>query len=192
MVNVLRVTAWRSLVVFRQLLNSWPVGYQPGFKLELRRVTNALAADPAMRAKWRRMHVIGSVMRREPASAVDAPLPAWPADFESEAPVGSRSSKGLFAALGGAALATAAALTVVLYFGGGEPAEVAPAVAEGTQPAHGLATVPTELDVARTNAYIYQHARRTSIGARPAAMPFVKELSTAHVGPEEAADQRVP
>ena len=162
-------------------------------ELELRRVTNALAADPAMQAKWRRLHLIGSALRREPTSAVDAPLPAWPAEFEQEAPASARSAKGLFAALGGAALATAAALTVVLYFGGGEPAEVAPAVADGApQPAHGLAAVPTELDVARTNAYIYQHARGTSIGARPAAMPFVKELSTTHVGPEEAADQRVP
>ena len=44
--------------------------------------------------------------------------------------------------------------------------------------AHGLGSVPSVIDLERANAYIYQHARGTSVAARPAAMPFVKELST--------------
>ena len=97
---------------------------------------------------------------------------------------GSRRFGGRWLATAGSAvLATAAALMVVLYFGPDEATEAEPAIADATQqPAHGLASEPTDLDLQRANAYIYQHARGTSIGARPAAMPFVKELSTAPTG----------
>lgn len=114
--------------------------------------------------------------------------------------IGSRRFGGRWLApAGGAVLATAAALMVVLYFGPDETNEAEPAIAAATQqPAHGLASEPTDLDLQRANAYIYQHARGTSIGARPAAMPFVKELSTASTGtalddpvsrPEQAGSQ---
>ena len=100
---------------------------------------------------------------------------------------GSRRSRRFggrwLAPAGSAVLATAAALMVVLYFGPDEATEAEPAIADATQqPAHGLTSEPTDLDLQRANAYIYQHARGTSIGARPAAMPFVKELSTAPTG----------
>lgn len=168
-------------------------------ELELRRVLNAVAEDPDLRAKWQRMHLIGSVVRREP-SMTHAPVPTWPNDGmapEADAPAVADStvrdrdtsqanrwfSGRWVAPVGGAALAAAAALVVVLYFGPSQPEDVAPVVAERSPPAHGLSNQPTEQDLQRANAYIYQHARGTSINARPAAMPFVKELSTPHAGP---------
>ena len=169
-------------------------------ELELRRVLNAVDEDPDLRAKWQRLHLIGGVLRRETPPVVGAPLPTWPADIEAGAaddtaqehpapspapePAIRRFSGRWLAPVGGAALAAAAALVVVFYFGPDEPTGAEPAVADGSQPStHGLANVPTELDLQRANAYIYQHARGTSIGARPAAMPFVKELSTAPAAP---------
>lgn len=166
-------------------------------ELELRRVLNAVDEDPDLRAKWQRLHLIGGVMRRQTPPVVGSRLPVWPADIDagdtdgdgggergSPGPTPSPETRRLggrwLAPVGSAVLATAAALTVVLYFGSDEASEAEPAVAEASQqPAHGLASVPTDLDLQRANAYIYQHARGTSIGARPAAMPFVKELSTA-------------
>ena len=169
-------------------------------ELELRRVLNAVGENPDLRAKWQRLHLIGGVMRRQTPPVVGPRLPAWPADIEAgdadgdtaderEAPEPrprgeTRGFGGRWlAGAGSAVLAAAAALVVVLYFGPDEPTEAEPAIADASQqPAHGLASVPTDLDVQRANAYIYQHARGTSIGARPAAMPFVKELSTAPAG----------
>ena len=170
-------------------------------ELELRRVLNAVGENPDLRAKWQRLHLIGGVLRRETPPVVRAPLPAWPADIDAGAaaddttmdhatfsptlePETRRVGGRWLAPVGGAALAAAAALVVVFYFGPEEPTGPEPVVANGSQPpAHGLANVPTELDLERANAYIYQHARGTSIAARPAAMPFVKELSTAPVAP---------
>ena len=166
-------------------------------ELELRRVLNAVGENPDLRAKWQRLHLIGGVLRRETAPVVGSPLPTWPADIDSgDGHRDTVESQGVstltpeaeyrrfggrwIAGVGSAALAAAAALVVVLYFAPDEPAGAEPAIADAAQqPAHGLANVPTELDLERANAYIYQHARGTSIGARPAAMPFVKELSTA-------------
>ena len=162
-------------------------------ELELRRVLNAVDEDPDLRAKWQRLHLIGGVLRRETAPVVGSALPTWPDDIDAgdahgeagddrRAPgstpePGNRRFAGRWmAGVGSTALAAAAALVVVLYFAPDEPTGAEPVVAAA---AHGLATVPTELDLERANAYIYQHARGTSIGARPAAMPFVKELSTA-------------
>ena len=177
-------------------------------ELELRRVLNAVGEDPDLRAKWRRLHLIGGVLRRETAPVVGASLPTWPADIDAGAAADDTTmDHGAFspapkpetrrvgrwlAPVGGAALAAAAALVVVFYFGPEEPTGAEPVVADGSQPpAHGLANVPTELDLERANAYIYQHARGTSIAARPAAMPFVKELSTAPVAPQrEDPDNR--
>lgn len=171
-------------------------------ELELRRVLNAVDEDPDLRAKWQRLHLIGDALRRETPHVVRAPLPTWPADMEAGAADDDRTIEhGAFgptlkpetrrfggrwlAPVGGAALAAAAALVVVFYFGPEEPTGAEPVVADRSQPpAHGLANVPTELDLQRANAYIYQHARGTSIAARPAAMPFVKELSTAPVAPQ--------
>ena len=174
-------------------------------ELELRRVLNAVDEDPDLRAKWQRLHLIGGVLRRETPPVVGSPLPTWPADIEAGAaddtaqehpapspapePETRRFSGRWLAPVGGAALAAAAALVVVFYFGPDEPTGAEPVVADGSQPsAHGLANVPTELDLQRANAYIYQHARGTSIGARPAAMPFVKELSTAPAAPRRDED----
>ena len=163
-------------------------------ELELRRVLNAANEDANLRAKWRRMHLIGSVVRRETPSSITAPLPAWPATVDAHpdhddtdlGPIGSRERARRrmggrwLAPLGSAALAVATALVVVLYFGPREQDASLPAVAERPQaPVPGLANVPTELDIQRANAYIYRHARQTSI-ARPAAMPFAKVLSTAN------------
>lgn len=166
-------------------------------ELELRRVLNAVGENPDLRAKWQRLHLIGGVMRRQTPPVVGSRLPVWPADIEAGSAGGETADEHgapgpipgpetrrfggrWLAPAGSAVLATAAALMVVLYFGPDEPTEVEPAVADASQePAHGLASVPTDLDLQRANAYIYQHARDTSIGARPAAMPFVKELSTA-------------
>ncbi|MCY3811665.1 MAG: sigma-E factor negative regulatory protein [Gammaproteobacteria bacterium] len=178
-------------------------------ELELRRVLNAVDENPDLRAKWQRLHLIGGVLRRETPPVVRSPLPTWPADIETGAAddhaAGERAAPGptpepesrrlggrWLAPVGGAALAAAAALVVVFYFGPDEPTGTEPVVADGSQPpAHGLANVPTELDLERANAYIYQHARGTSIAARPAAMPFVKELSTAPVAPQrEDPDNR--
>ncbi len=174
-------------------------------ELELRRVLNAVDEDPDLRAKWQRLHVIGGVLRRETPPVVGSALPTWPDDIDAgdahgEAgddrwapsptpePGNRRFAGRWMAGVGSAALAAAAALVVVLYFAPDEPTGAEPVVAGASQqPAHGLANVPTELDLERANAYIYQHARGTSIGARPAAMPFVKELSTAPA----AATQRV-
>ena len=159
-------------------------------ELELRRVLNAVDEDPDLRAKWQRLHLIGGVLRRETPPVVGSPLPTWPADIEAgdagDGTADERPAPGptpepetrpfggrWLAPLGGAALAAAAALVVVFYFGPTEPTGAEPVVAD----------VPTELDLQRANAYIYQHARGTSIGARPAAMPFVKELSTAPAAP---------
>ena len=175
-------------------------------ELELRRILNAVDEDPDLRAKWQRLHLIGSVLRRETPPVVGSPLPTWPGDIEAADAdgdtAGERPAAGptpepetrrfggrWLAPVGGAALATAAALVVVFYFGPDEPTGAEPVVADGSQPpAHGLANVPTELDLERANAYIYQHARGTSIAARPAAMPFVKELSTAPAAPRRDED----
>lgn len=175
-------------------------------ELELRRVLNAVDEDPDLRAKWQRLHLIRGVLRRETPPVVGSPLPTWPADIEAgdagDDTAEERATPGLtpesetrrfggrwLAPVGGAALAAAAALVVVFYFGPDEPTGAEPTVADGSQPsAHGLANVPTELDLQRANAYIYQHARGTSIGARPAAMPFVKELSTAPTAPRRDPD----
>lgn len=172
-------------------------------ELELRRVLNAVDDDPDLRAKWQRLHLIGGVLRRETPPVVGASLPTWPADIQAgdagddtaeERPTAASTSEPetrrlggrWLAPVGGAALAAAAALVVVFYFGPDEPTGAEPVVADGSQPsAHGLANVPTELDLQRANAYIYQHARGTSIAARPAAMPFVKELSTAPAAPRQ-------
>ena len=177
-------------------------------ELELRRVLNAVGEDPDLRAKWQRLHLIGGVLRRETPAVVGAPLPTWPVDIEggdatddnaeergahdaAAEPEARRFGGRWLAPVGSAALAASAALVVVFYFGPDEPTGTEPVVAAGTQPpAHGLANVPTELDLERANAYIYQHARGTSIGARPAAMPFVKELSTAPAAPQEDPDTR--
>lgn len=170
-------------------------------ELELRRVLNAVDEDPDLRAKWQRLHLISGVLRGQtPAVVGGSPLPTWPADIEAGDVADDAAKEGAtpgptpetrrfggrwLAPIGGAALAAAAALVVVFYFGPDEPTGAEPVVADGSQPpAHGLANVPTELDLERANAYIYQHARGTSIGARPAAMPFVKELSTAPVVPQ--------
>ena len=166
-------------------------------ELELRRVLNAANEDADLRAKWQRMHLIGSVMRRETLPLITAPLPAWPATVDAmpdyddaDANLGPIDSGGRarrrmggrwLAPLGSAALAAAAALVVVLYFGPRQQETPLPAVAERPQaPVTELANVPTELDIQRANAYIYRHARQTSIAARPAAMPFAKVLSTAN------------
>ena len=172
-------------------------------ELELRRVLNAANEDADLRAKWRRMHLIGSLVRRETPSLITAPLPAWPATVDANpdhddaddtdlGPMGSRERARRrmggrwLAPLGSAALAAAAALVVVLYFGPREQDASLPAVAERPQaPVPGLANVPTELDIQRANAYIYRHARQTSI-ARPAAMPFAKVLATAN---DDAGDR---
>ena len=169
-------------------------------ELELRRVLNAVDEDPDLRAKWQRLHLIGGVIRRQTPPVVGSRLPVWPADIEAGDTHGETADeRGVpvptpeprlrrfggrwLAPAGSAVLATAAALIVVLYFGPKEPTEAEPAIADASQqPAHGLASEPTDLDLQRANAYIYQHARGTSIGARPAAMPFVKELSTPPAG----------
>lgn len=174
-------------------------------ELELRRVLNAVGDDPDLRAKWQRLHLIGGVLRRETPPVVNSPLPTWPDDIQAGEADDSAAEKRRapaptpetrtrrfggrwLAPVGSAALAAAAALVVVFYFGPDEPTGAEPVVADGSQPpAHGLANVPTELDLERTNAYIYQHARGTSIAARPAAMPFVKELSTAPAPTERPA-----
>ena len=174
-------------------------------ELELRRVLNAVGDDPDLRAKWQRLHLIGGVLRRETPSVVGSSLPTWPADTDiadaddnateqpgalakTPPPETRRLAGRWLAPVVGAALAAAAALVVVFYFGPDEQTGAKPVVAGGTQtPTHGLANVPTELDLERANAYIYQHARGTSIGARPAAMPFVKELSTAPGLPQQVA-----
>lgn len=169
-------------------------------ELELRRVLNAVGENPDLRAKWQRLHLIGGVMRSQTPSVVGSRLPMWPADTEAQdvdggtadehgareptpGPETRRFGGRWLGPAGSAALATAVALTIVFYFGSDEATEADPVVADASQqPAHGLASVPTDLDLQRANAYIYQHARGTSIGARPAAMPFVKELSTAPAG----------
>ena len=166
-------------------------------ELELRRVLNAVTEDPELQAKWERLHALGSLLRREPLSGVGSP-PAWPTDAVTDAaPAAAEaklpasqgaassaarrfSARRWLAPLGSAVLAAAAGLVVALYFAPGEQPE-APAIAGRAQPAHGLGNVPTAVDLERANAYIYQHARGTSIAARPAAMPFVKELSTATI-----------
>ena len=175
-------------------------------ELELRRVLNAANEDADLRAKWQRMHLIGSVMRRETPPLITAPRPAWPAtadampdrdDADADlGPIDSRSRARRrmggrwLAPLGSAALAAAAALVVVLYFGPRQQNTPLPAVAASPQaPATGLANVPTELDIQRANAYIYRHARQTSITARPAAMPFAKVLSTANDDARGPADR---
>ena len=172
-------------------------------ELELRRVLQAVDADAELRAKWQRMHLIGSVLRNEAIPAVLAPVPAWTADDQqgesresppdgrtdeaAEVQESSRSPRRWVAPVGGAALAAAAALVVVLYFGNAPEDAPGPAVAERPDAlAHGLDSVPTELDLQRANAYIYQHhqhARGASIiggiNARPAAMPLVQGPATA-------------
>ena len=163
-------------------------------ELELRRVVNAVTEDPELQAKWQRMHVLGSVLRQEPLTTAGSAPPNWPAQTDrdsadhaavasvpaSEGKPPARSLRARWLApLGSAVLAAAAGLVVALYFGPDEPSEAAPALADRPEPpAHGLANVPTAVDLERANAYIYQHARGTSIAARPATMPFVKELSS--------------
>lgn len=171
-------------------------------ELELRRVLNAVAEDPELQAKWQRMHALGSVLRREPSATRGSLPPVWPAQIGQDgadhatsarapqsrgAPPARRRVRWL-APVGSAVLAAAAGLVVALYFGPGGTEESAPALADHSQPpAHGLANVPTATDLERANAYIYQHARGTSMAARPAAMPFVKELSSAPA-PRPGAD----
>jgi negative regulator of sigma E activity len=169
-------------------------------------VLNAVGENADLRAKWQRLHLIGGVLRRETTPVVGSTLPTWPAGIDTgdtdhdtaedqggsawtPEPEDRRVGGRWMAGLGSAALAAAAALVVVLYFAPDEPTGAEAVIADAAQqPAHGLANVPTELDLERANAYIYQHARGTSIGARPAAMPFVKELSTAPAAAMQRAD----
>ena len=158
-------------------------------ELELRRVLNATRDDAEMRAKWQRMHLIGSAIRRDARLPVTSSPPEWPSDMDATVADDEprRSRARWLAPLGGAAIAAAAALAVVLAFGPDEPTATEGAIADRQgAPQRGLANVPSELDVQRANAYMQQHARHTSIAARTAAMPFVKVLST----PADDRDER--
>ena len=152
-------------------------------ELELRRVLNAVQNDAELGRKWERMHLIRSVIRGEGDSRPSDPSRPW---LVETAPVcatadASQPRTRWLGPLTGAAVAAAAALMVVLYFGGtgSEPAPQVPANAlADVAPPHGLAEVPSERDLLRANSYLLQHAQHTSVAVRPVALPFAKVLTT--------------
>lgn len=154
-------------------------------ELELRRVLNAVRDDVQLGGKWERLHLIRSVIRSEgPSRHADAIRP-WLQDAARPAApsaVAPRRARWL-GPLAGATVAAAAALTVVVYFGGTdrEAGAQAPAnaLADAASPVHSLAQMPSERDMLRANDYLLQHAQHTAAAARPAVLPFAKVLSTA-------------
>ena len=156
-------------------------------ELELRRVLNAVQNDAELGRKWERMHLIRSVIRGEGASRHSNPSRPWlaettpaPAAVDASADAPQRWTRWL-GPLTGTAVAAAAALMVVVYFGGtgSEPTPQAPANAlADAAPPRGLAEVPSARDLQRANSYLLQHAQHTSVAARPVALPFAKVLTT--------------
>ena len=169
-------------------------------ELELRRVLNALRDEPELRAKWRRMHMIQDVIRGGTAQSLDGDegFPwADVADGDAAPNIGRgrwRRQRRWLGPLTGAAIATAAALTVVLYFGDTDnngPTPTAVQVAQDSaKPARALAQTPTQLDLQRANAYLLQHAQHSAATTRPAAMPFAKVLTTPSSQPLRDGDGR--
>lgn len=165
-------------------------------ELELRRVFNAARRDPDLSAKWQRLHLIQGVIRRD-SEAVGAtngwhgPWLNTSADVGEPAPAANlaplRDAKNPFAnrwlkAIGGTAVAAAAAFAVVAFFGDTDPpapntpADALAVVAEPA-PARVLAQVPSETDLRRANVYMLQHAQHSTLATRPAVMPFAKVLA---------------
>ena len=148
-------------------------------QLELRRVLNAVRQDAELGRKWERLHLIGNVIRSEaPGRQYEHSRP-WLAEAGAPSTQAGESPRARWLGpLTGAAVAAAAALMVVLYFGsvGGQAVPAVPAntLADTAEPPRGLAQVPTERDLQRASGYLLQHAQHTSITARPVALPLGK------------------
>ncbi len=194
--------------------------------LQLRRVLDATEKDAELRAKWERLHLIGSAIRSEMKwQRTELRATARPGSLEGADSMRAAAGLGLPAAaiparagtpaprlrwlapVASVAVAAAAALAVVLYFGpdhDGVPATPIDTLAESASergtlasqgdalplprdarsvPHRNLAQVPSELDLRRANAYLLQHAHHTSVATRTAAMPpFVKVLTVRDEG----------
>ena len=159
-------------------------------ELELRRVVNALGADADLRAEWERTHTIGATMRGRGAAT---PLPVerrpWLRDSAERVAPLARWTRWAWPAAGAAAAAVAALAVVFAFAPPERPAASAPAVASAPAAAAGardfrhLASVPSHVDLRRTNTYMLRHVHQTSLsraGAPPMAVgtvPFVKVLA---------------
>ena len=166
-------------------------------ELELRRVFNAARNDPELSARWQRLHLIQGAMRRH-GGAVVAPNdwhgPWLKPDVEvedaatppaaSQAPPSDANhwlASRWLKAVSGTAIAAAAAFAVVAFFGETKPPAPRPPAdalaAAPPAPARVLAQVPSETDLRRANVYMLQHAQHSTLGTRPAVMPFAKVLA---------------
>ena len=176
-------------------------------ELELRRVVNALGADADLRAEWERTHAIGATMRgvraRKPLPVGQRP---WLQDAAEHAAPLARWTRWAWPAAGAAAAAVAALAVVFAFAPPGQPTASVPAVASAPAASAGapttsagardfrhLASVPSHVDLQRTNTYMLRHVHQTSLsrtGAAPMAVgtvPFVKVLAVRD-GRTHAAD----
>ena len=148
-------------------------------ELELRRVLNAVRQDAELGGKWERLHLIGTLIRSEATSPPGEASRPWLAEAGQTSTHAAESprQRRWLGPLTGVAVAAAAALMVVLYFGGSGqaiPEVPASSLADAAAPPRGLAQLPSERDLQRANSYMLQHTQHTSIAARPVALPLVK------------------
>ena len=182
-------------------------------ELELRRVLNAAGRDPALNAKWQRLHLIQSAMRGHVGTVVAAhgrqrpwleassPEPVSDASAAAPAPSQAVATNGnrwlasrWLKSLTSVAAAAAAAFAVVTYFGDSNPIEPTPPsaalAASETVPPRTLAHVPSETDLRRANAYLLKHAQHSTLATRPAVIPFAKVLAARQ--PNAGSSREIP
>ncbi len=144
-------------------------------ELELRRVLNAVAGDPELRAKWERLHLIGDAMRGGAMRLGDAGVdglvePMTGVDAAGAA--GARRGRWL------AGVAAAAAVMIAVTFVAVHDREARdnqPLVARSSTTI--VAEPLSEEDLRLQRDYLIYHAHRSSVANRSPAMNFVRALA---------------
>lgn len=183
-------------------------------ELELHRVLNAAGKDPELRAKWERMHLIGSVMRGEatrPESTEGRSLDIGDDPAEGEAPGSYLRQMGASGRWAGPVTGIAVAASVVIAVAldlvdteQGVEGDASLAAAQEPLPSSNapglageagdggqelavpqLAAVPSEADLARAHEYLVQHAHQTSLISPTPGMPHVKVLAVSNTEDDE-------
>jgi len=162
-------------------------------EFELKRVLNELTSNEELRGAWERYHLVRSMLRREPGSAVPRDLPdrLWErieadADLAYTAEADTAAARARARWLGpvtAAAVAATVALAVVFGFGldsdSGERAVIA-SVAPTVEPLTSRVSTgsalayPSQLDLQRTQAYMLHHAQHTALNEQGSVLPFAK------------------
>lgn len=161
-------------------------------ELEVRRILNQLEQDDELRSTWQRYQMIGSLMRGEPAAAVDLSrgimqaLDGEPMD-EVRRPQAATASSQRFRWLASGAVAASVTLAVLVgvRMNSAEP-DALVAEQQTMQPAAvPLASAPAqalpEVDAAQLEAaqrklqeYVLQHTEQATMTGSRAAVPFAR------------------